>query len=92
MQILNTTRVAKPEHGPTHRARAAAPHPAAHQPASADADDLELQRILDRQQARFDYELAERAELQREMNALRALEMEQLKRDDENLKEWIRLI
>ncbi len=40
----------------------------------------------------FDTVLRQRAELDRELNALRDLSMEQVKRDDEILKKWIALI
>ena len=44
------------------------------------------------QRMQFDTVLRQRAELDREMNALRDLAMEQVKRDDELLKKWIALI
>ena len=50
------------------------------------------QARLAAQHAAFDFEAAERAELQREHAALEALMMEQLKADDEIMKKWIALI
>ncbi len=44
------------------------------------------------QHAAFDFEIAERAELLREHEALQALLMEQLKNEDEIMKKWIALI
>lgn len=86
---------------PPHRPRTAAPrttgtHPArparpAHAPAAPEppsADDLALLA----QQAQFDMMMQERAEAQREANALRDLAMEQLKHDDQAMRAWIKLI
>ncbi|MBV8364530.1 MAG: hypothetical protein JO193_08200 [Candidatus Eremiobacteraeota bacterium] len=59
----------------------------------ASNDDVEKgQATLLRQQAAFNYQVQERAELLREFNELRALQMEQLKHDDEIVKKWIDLI
>jgi hypothetical protein len=44
------------------------------------------------QHAAFDFDLAERAELLREHEALQTLMMEQLKNEDEIMKKWIALI
>ena len=44
------------------------------------------------QQAAFDRVVQQRAELQREANALRDLAMAQVKRDDQTMTSWIRLI
>lgn len=44
------------------------------------------------QQAQFDQETEERAELMREANALRDLMLAQLKDDDEALKKYIAMI
>ncbi len=66
--------------------------PAPETPGAATPDQTEQEASLSRQRMQFDFDLQERAELQREMNELRALEMEQLKRDDEILKKWIALI
>lgn len=54
----------------------------------SDRDEI----TLERQRATFDFALKQRAELEREMNALSALSMQQMKHDDEILKEWIRLV
>ena len=60
-------------------------------PATDDlADDQKAQ--LAAQHAAFDFEIAERAELVREHEALQALLMEQLKNEDEIVKKWIALI
>jgi hypothetical protein len=63
-------------------------------PAPASADDLtaEQQERIAAQHAAFDFDVAEKAELLREHEALQALVMEQLKNDDEILKKWIALI
>lgn len=55
----------------------------------AEAQD---QAALQRQQAAFNFQLQERAELLREFNELRTLQMEQLKHDDEIVKKWIEMI
>jgi hypothetical protein len=44
------------------------------------------------QQAQFDDDMAERAELQREANVLRDMMLAQLKADDEALKKYIAMI
>jgi len=44
------------------------------------------------QQAAFDREMAERAELLREANAMRDMMLQQLKADDEALKKYIAMI
>jgi hypothetical protein len=70
---------------------AAVPHPAAHpaHPAApAGPEDIALLA----QQAAFDRMMQERAELQREANALRDLAMEQVKKDDALMGAWIKLI
>ena len=54
------------------------------------SDDQKAQ--LAAQHAAFDFEIAERAELLREHEALQALLMEQLKNEDEIMKKWIALI
>ena len=53
-------------------------------------DDQKAQ--LAAQHAAFDFEIAERAEMLREHEALQALLMEQLKNEDEIMKKWISLI
>lgn len=61
---------------------------------AAATDDLtdEQKAQLAEQHAAFDFEIAERAELLREHEALQALLMEQLKNEDEIMKKWISLI
>ena len=44
------------------------------------------------QQAQFDNDMAERAELEREANVLRDMMLAQLKADDEALKKYIAMI
>jgi hypothetical protein len=44
------------------------------------------------QQRTFDTIAAAQAEQQREMNALRDMAMQQVKRDDQSMNDWIRLI
>ncbi len=76
---------------PAHAAHASA-HPArapAHS-AAAPASPGDLAALA--QQASFDAIASARAEQQREMNALRDLAMQQVKRDDQVLNDWIRLI
>jgi hypothetical protein len=59
----------------------------------ADTDLTDEQKAqLAAQHAAFDFEIAERAELLREHEALQALLMEQLKNEDEIMKKWIALI
>jgi hypothetical protein len=61
--------------------------------AQADNDLSDAQKAqLAAQHAAFDFEVAERAELLREHEALQALLMEQLKNEDEIMKKWISLI
>jgi hypothetical protein len=61
---------------------------------SAAGDDLtaEQQAELAAQHAAFDYDVAEKAEILREHEALESLMQEQLKNDDEIMKKWIALI
>ncbi len=73
----------------------AAPHrPPARAPASgagkrpATPDDLAALA----QQSQFDQIAAMQAEQQREFNALRDLAMQQVKRDDQTMNAWIKLI
>lgn len=56
------------------------------------SDTAAQQAAIAAQHAAFDYELAERAEIVREHEALQALLMEQLKNEDEIMKKWIALI
>jgi len=81
----------RPAHGPAHAHRAAAagaPH-AAHA-AAAPASPGDLTALAE--QAAFDAVTSARAEQQREMNVLRDLAMQQVKRDDQTMNEWIKLI
>lgn len=64
----------------------APPHKAApHAPEPVDPAVLAKQRD-------FDHVMILQAELQREANALRDLAMQQIKRDDQTMNEWIKLI
>jgi hypothetical protein len=63
-------------------------HAAAHPALPAGPEDV----ALIGQQAAFDRMMQLRAELQREANALRDLAMEQVKRDDQVMNTWIKLI
>jgi len=62
------------------------PAPDAADPTAAQSRALALRR------ARFDFELEERAEMEREANALHDLMMAQLKAEDGYLKKWIEMI
>lgn len=48
--------------------------------------------VLEHERQAFDQMMQQRAEMERERNALQALSMEQRKHDDEILKEWIKMI
>jgi len=90
----------KAAHRPTHRAAAtgaadhapgAAVHPAhVSHAAAAPASPGDLAALAE--QASFDAVASARAEQQREMNVLRDLAMQQVKRDDQAMNEWIKLI
>ena len=89
----------KAAHRPAHRGAAAgAPaHPAAAHAAAAHAHAAaapaspgDLAALAE--QASFDAVASARAEQQREMNVLRDLAMQQVKRDDQAMNEWIKLI
>ena len=54
----------------------------------ADAREFEIDRL----RTDFDLHEQERAEFLREWNVTRDLAMEQMKKDDENVKKWIALI
>ena len=56
------------------------------------AKDAADQAAIAAQHAAFDFELAERAEILREHEALQALIVEELKNEDEIMKKWIALI
>jgi hypothetical protein len=71
---------------------AAVPHPAAAHPAHPVAPAGPEDIALLAQQAAFDRMMQERAELQREANALRDLAMEQVKKDDALMGAWIKMI
>jgi hypothetical protein len=64
-------------------------HPA---PGHADAVPTQQDVALLAQQAAFDHMMEIRAEFQREANAMRDLAMEQIKRDDAVMSQWIKLI
>jgi hypothetical protein len=82
----------KPHARPAHRA--AAPAAAAKRPARVGTKEPATPAELDAvaQQRSFDAIASARAEQQREMNALRDLAMQQLKRDDQVMNDWIKLI
>ena len=63
-----------------------APGPVPDDPAGAQMRALALRR------ARFDFDLEERAELQREADALRDMMLAQLKAEDGYLHKWIEMI
>ncbi len=65
---------------------------AATQRAPGTAHDASGAQAVAAQAAAFDYEVAERAELLREHQALEALMQAQLKNEDEVMKKWIALI
>jgi hypothetical protein len=77
---------------PAHRAAAAgATHaPRASHAAVAPASPGDMAAL--EEQAAFDAVASARAEQQREMNVLRDIAMMQVKRDDQALNGWIRLI
>lgn len=81
---------AAPRGTPRTPAKAVA-HVAAH-PAHPDLPAGPEDVALLAQQAAFDRMMQARAELQREANALRDLAMEQVKRDDAVMSQWIKLI
>ncbi len=55
-------------------------------------DDQDRQAQLDSMRSEFDFAQQQRAELLREMNILRDMALEQMKKDDEVVKKWIALI
>ena len=79
-------------HHPPHRAAHKASHRPAHpkHAAAAPAAPGDLAALA--QQASFDALASARAEQQREMNVLRDLAMQQVKRDDQVMNEWVKLI
>lgn len=56
------------------------------------AQEVRAELLLQRQRDRFDFETAERTELEREYNSIRDLMVEQMKHDDEILKKFIAMI
>ena len=56
------------------------------------AQEREEQAAFLAQQAAFDFQMQQKTELQREANALRDLQIEQMKRDDEIVKKLIAMI
>jgi len=56
------------------------------------AQEREEQTVQVAQQAAFDLQMQQKTELQREANALRDLQIEQMKRDDEIIKKLIGMI
>ena len=60
--------------------------------AADDPEVKEKQDALDLQQALFNVEMAEQAELEREREALEALQMAQIKNEDAIMKKWIEMI
>jgi hypothetical protein len=75
-------------HATEHTTGVHAAHPTA---GHADAPTPQDVALL-QQQAAFDQMMEIRAELQREANAMRDLAMEQIKRDDAVMNQWIKLI
>jgi hypothetical protein len=80
-----------PPHRPAHRAahRPASPGHTAHA-AAAPASPGDMAAL--QEQAAFDAVASARAEQQREMNVLRDIAMMQVKRDDQALNGWVKLI
>jgi len=76
-------------HRPAHRGAAAGTAHAAHAAAPA-ASPGDLAALA--QQAAFDAVASARAEQLREMNVLRDLAMQQVKRDDQTMNAWIKLV
>jgi hypothetical protein len=71
----------------------AAPRPKAPQGKAADDPQVKArQDALDLQQAMFNIEMAERAELEREREALQTLMMQFIKNEDAIMKKWIEMI
>jgi hypothetical protein len=78
----------------TDRATAIRPSTVAASVATADDGDLTAAQkaLIATQHAAFDYEIAERAEILRESDAMETLVMQELKNEDEFMKKWIALI
>lgn len=81
-----------PVHHVTHRAAAPGRAAAAKSVKAPTPEDEARDQALQVRQAEFDFEMAERAELQREANVMRDMMVEQLKADDEILKKYIMMI
>jgi len=73
-------------------ARGSSAAPRGGSPASPPDLPADQQARIAAQRQAFDYEAAERAEIEREHETLEALLMAQLKNEDEILKKWIALI
>jgi hypothetical protein len=77
---------------PSERAAAARGIPAAPRGGSAPAPSGADQQALASQRQAFDFVAAERAEIEREHEALQTMLMAWLKNEDEIMKKWIALI
>lgn len=101
--MLETIAKGRPQAG---RPAGKLPRTEGHGKAVAATPDLRLQDVLDKQHEqeirddlvvqqqrdRFDFQMSERTELEREYNSMRDLMVEQMKRDDETLKKFISMI
>ena len=90
---LTPVRPQPPHARPAHRAAApaaAAKRPARTGPAAPPATPDDFAAIA--QQRSFDAIASAQAEQQRQMNVLRDMAMQQIKRDDQTVSDWIRLI
>ena len=54
--------------------------------------ELRDELLIQQQRDQYDFQAAERAELDREYNSMRDLMIEQMKRDDDTLKKYISMI
>jgi len=77
---------------PGYRTAAPARTPATKSAKPVTPEDEAREEALELQQAQFDFQMAERAELQREANVMRDMMLEQLKDDDEILNKYIMMI
>jgi hypothetical protein len=84
---------------PAHRSERAAlgrgvlAAPRGNQPSSAPStDDVQGQQQIAAQRQAFDFDAAERAEIEREHEALQAMLLAWFKNEDEIMKKWIALI
>lgn len=55
-------------------------------------EEIRDELIIAQQRDQYDFQMSERAELDREYNSARDLMVEQMKRDDETLKKYISMI